>query len=391
MIILAFFVLWIIIGIIIWVKKEKPEEEITIPVETEEIDELADMLTPKLTESYLRLENYIGQENVVEYLLNHIRKAKKDDSSLPHVILWGGGGLGKSTLMKATAEKMGGRFIELVPANLRNAKELFGIFFLKTCYDCGQVSPYSCNKCLHCKNDISIYYEPYIQVQDKDIIFLEECHGLNQSIEEALYSLMQDKYMQIRYNGVDQRVMFPDITIAGATTQLGDLRKPFRDRFKLDLHLEPYSKEEITIIGGMYAKHKGLEIGEDALKKLGKISHGVPRKVKKYIDDASTISSHITLKELEIVLNLLRIDENGLDGLHRKIMAYILMRMQSMKNGAAGATAIASATGIPSAVYAEVYEPALLYNDLLFHSSKGRRLTEKAMEIYFPDKKETIK
>jgi len=349
-----------------------------------------DGLEAKLTESYLSLDNYIGQERSIQYLKGHLRVAKERGKPLLHTVLWGSGGLGKSTLMKAVAQHMGGRFIELVPANLKTTKELFNRFFKKVCR-CGFSSPFSSNKCLGCKGPISENFTPEVQLKDGDIIFLEECHGLKEDIEEAMYSLMQDGYMQLRFNGIDQRVSFPKITIAGATTRLGDLNKPFRDRFKLNIKLEPYEVNEIKQITQMYGEHHDLTFNDKALELIAHISHGVPRIAKKYVDDVATISSHITEVELKQILTLLRVDGSGLDSDHHKVLSYILTRMKAVKNGGAGSAAIASAVAIPKAVYEEVYEPALLYQELIFQGSKGRQLTEKALKKYFPNDIKDIK
>jgi len=357
-------------------------------IEIENIHE--DGLEAKLTETYLTLENYIGQEKSIKYILGHLKMAKEKNKPLLHIVLWGGGGLGKSTLMKAIAQHMGGRFIELVPANLKTTKELFNRFFKKKC-DCGFSNPFSTNKCLGCKQAVSEYFTPEVQLQDGDIIFLEECHGLKEDIEEAMYSLMQDGYMQLRYNGIDQRVTFPKITIAGATTRLGSLNKPFRDRFKLNIKLEPYKVAEIKKITKMYGEHHGLTFDDKALELIAHISHGVPRIAKKYVDDAATIANHITEVELRQILVLLRVDDNGLDTDHHKVLEYILTRMKAVKNGGAGAAAIASAVAIPKAVYEEIYEPALLYQELIFQGSKGRQLTEKALKKYYPNDTKDIK
>lgn len=337
--------------------------------------------TAKLTEDYLTLENYVGQENKVDYLLGHIKEAKKCGKPLPHIVLWGSGGLGKSTLVKAIANDMGGRFIEIVPANLRSIKDLFGIFFMKTCDNCGMRNPFSANKCFNvgCKGNIAVYYEPYLKILENDIIFLEECHGLKPDIEEAMYSLMQDGYVMLRYNGVDQRVTFPKITIAGATTKLGDLSKPFRDRFKIEIQLEPYTKKEIFDILTMFCEKKGIDADSKSIEIVTNIAHGVPRIAKKYIEDAKTRSKNGSIGEEEIneVLKLLKIDEYGLNELHRKILSYIHIR------GQAGQTAIASSVGLNMNIYREVYEPSLMYSNLIWQGSRGRVLTDKAKKLYF--------
>jgi Holliday junction DNA helicase RuvB len=351
-------------------------------LETEE-PVVNDILTPKLTEDYLTFENYIGQQQAIEYLSGHIRLAQEKQEPLPHILLWGNGGLGKSTLVKAIAHHLGGRYLELVPANMRNSKELFGVFLKKACPRCGRENPFSCSKCLYCKEAINVYFTPVCTLQENDIVFLEECHGLKEEIEEALYSVMQDGYLVVRYNGVDQAVNFPKITIAGATTKLGDLNKPFRDRFKISIQLTPYTTVEIKQISKIYATKKNLTITEEALEILSKISYGIPRMAKKYVDDASTLSSMIEAKHLNKILSLLNVDYNGLDTVHKIGMKHILERMKTRKNGGAGTTSIATACGVPKAVWEEVYEPPLVYHEFIFMGSNGRRLTEKALKEYF--------
>lgn len=358
-------------------KQEDTDEQPILPV----VDDV-DYLTPKLTESYLTLDNYVGQSNVVKYVKMHIKHSKEINSPLPHILLWGPGGLGKSTFVKAIAHEMGGRFIELVPANLSSIKELHSIFFLKKCV-CGHINPYTTNSCLRCKEKISIYFTPVLQIEEMDIIFLEECHGLKDDIEEALYSLMQDGYVMLRYNGVDQRIQFPKITIAGATTLKGDLNLPFRDRFKLDVKLEPYKPEDMFRIAQTYINHKGATFTEAAIHKLTKVSVGTPRVIKKYCDDLIAMGGEIDAAHFNILAGLLGLDDLGLSKTHRNILGFIHKRMQTQKNGGAGSQAVAKACSIKEKDYLEFFEPALIYHDLIYPDSRGRRLTEKGLNLYF--------
>jgi len=383
-------ILFLIFMLIVLLKPEAKEAPAVIS-EVEVVNNEPDYMKPKLTETYLTLKNYIGQEKSVEYLKGHIKKSKENNVPLPHVVLWGNGGLGKSTLIKATAHEMGGRFFELIPANLKNTKDLFGVLFKKECPVCEYHNPFSSTKCLSCKEPISIFFEPICQLQDDDVVFLEECHGLKDEIEEAMYSLMQDSYIMVRYNGVDQKVDLPKVTIAGATTQLGDLRKPFRDRFRLNIKLEPYNNDQIKQIIKMYVANQKLSITENGLDLIAKISHGTPRIAKKYVIDGATINSEISKESIETIMKLLGVDEFGLDYTHIKGMKHILERMKAMKNGGAGSTTIASSLGIPKAVWETLYEPALLYQDMIFMGSRGRRLTDKAVDHYFATEKGNIR
>lgn len=369
-------------------KMDRPSRVLQNDIEEKPVEkiEVAD-LSPKLTESYLTLENYVGQQKSVEYLKIHVNKVAGSEAPLPHILLWGSGGLGKSTLIKAVAHHLERRFIEVVPANLTSVKELHSLFFQKECPSCKVQNPFSTNKCLACGEKININFFPTLRLVKNDILFLEECHGLKADIEEAMYSLMQDGYVMLRYFGVDQRVDFPPITIAGATTLKGDLNKPFRDRFKIDIKLEYYTVEEMVKIGKVYAQHKGLELLESVAVKVAGISCGIPRILKKYLDDLMAICGErkiIEEDDLTYLSNLLDIDDNGLTKDHRKILIFILERMKLQKNGGAGVNSIAQSIGLNTKDYYEFYEPALLYKDLIIQGPRGRRLTEFAMKRYFP-------
>jgi len=336
-------------------------------------------LSPKLTESYLNLKNYTGQTKLVKYIRGHINKAKKTGKPLPHMVLSGSGGLGKSTLVKAIANEMGGQFVEATPALLKSSKDMFDLLFVKKCPMCGHPNPYTINRCQKCRASLVLYYNPQPKLLTNDILFLEECHGLRVDIEEALYSLMQDGYIIMRYNGLDQQVIYPDITIAGATTRLGDLRKPFRDRFKINLQLEPYTHEEMVVIINQYCNNKEIDCDPSGADYIASLSYGVPRIAKSFIEDATTVSSKVSKNAVHKICNLKDIDENGLHNVHREILMYIHVR------GQAGASAIATSVGITVSIYLEVYEPALLYKRLIWQGSRGRMLTLKAVNMYFPN------
>lgn len=372
-----------VIAVIHYRNKDPLEDE--DEKETEEIiePEINDA-TPQLTESYLTLGNYVGQEKAIEYIKGHINYAKRKNKPLAHLLLWGGGGLGKSTLVKAISAEMGGRYIELLPANVSSSKELFTILFQKICPDCEYANPFNVNSCLSCKAKVSTYFTPRLLVKDNDILFIEEIHRLKDTLEEAMYSLMQDRYMVVRFNGADQRVNFPAITIAGATTRLGDLNKPFRDRFKITAQLLPYTEQNMQHIAKTYADHYGVELNSEIVLKVAKISCGIPRIAKRYVEDLATIGDVPNMEQFDRLLSLLRVDENGLDATHRKMLKYILMRMQAMKNGAAGAPAIASSSAVTTDDYINAYEPLLLYHEFVVQSSRGRRLTDKCLQEYFP-------
>lgn len=377
-IIIVLFIL--ILTILLWPRKKVPkiEPKIEEPIIIEEEK-------PNLTEDYLFFSNFVGQEKSIEYIKGHIEKAKSEFKPLPHIILWGSGGLGKSTLIKAVATEMGGKFIEVVPAGLRNINDLYSILFVKECIYCGDTNHYSVNKCLTCKNPIKISFIPLVLLKDYDILFLEECHGLKDEIEEAMYSLMQDGYIILRYMGEDRKVFLPKITVAGATTKIGDLNKPFRDRFKISVFLTPYTEKDLSLIIENYCNHKNISITQEAIILIAKVANGIPRIAKKYILDSSTRGSIITEIEVNQILALLKVDKNGLEEIHREILNYIHVRTTN-KNYGAGALAIAQSVGISQQIYLEVYEPVLLFKGYIHFGNRGRILTDKALKDYFNEK-----
>lgn len=385
---IALGILIIGVGVIVWFLFKKPEPLKPSEPELMRVAEID--LSPKLTESYLTLSNFVGQANKISYLKLHISQVLELEKPLPHLICWGPGGLGKSTLAKAVAAEMGTRFIETIPANLKSVKDLLDTFLMKTCPSCGYISPFSSNRCLNCREPINVYFTPYMSLHERDIIYFEECHRLRVEIEEAMYSLMQDGYMIIRFNGVDQRVEFPPLTVIGATTLLSNLNKPFRDRFKLSVEFEPYTKEEITQIVQRYLQSREAEADLETAALIASLSHGIPRIAKRYCDDSLTLGNTLTVANVKQVMRLLEIDRNGLGKTHKRIMDFIQMRMNSAKNGGAGAKAIATTVGLKEDDYLELFEPGLLYQGYIYQGARGRRLTEKAISTYYEKETQNV-
>jgi Holliday junction resolvasome RuvABC ATP-dependent DNA helicase subunit len=143
----------------------------------------------------------------------------------------------------------------------------------------------------------------------------------------------------------------------------------------------------MKIIITQYVMHKNYSITDDALELVAKISHGIPRIAKKYIIDAMTILSGddtmITLVQINKILTLLNVNEDGLNELHIAGMGVIYKRMLASKNGGAGVNSVASAVGVPVEIWEEVYEPSLVYLGYLEYGSRGRRISETAIRKYF--------
>lgn len=377
MIITVFYLFLITVTIVlIWLfsLKKAPEQSPTLaPVEEPKPK-------PKLTENYLTLDKIIGQDLSITYIQKHAKYCKESKKAFPHLVLWGYGGLGKSTIAKALANDIGSNFTEIVPANLRTIKDFYSIFIRKRCMLCNTVQPFSNSKCFVCTQELVISFAPVVTCQPHDIIFLEECHGLKDEIEEALYSLMQDGYLMLRYQNSDHQVHFPNITFIGATTQIGNLNKPFRDRFDLQVRLVPYTTDEMTEILCQYATSLGLTFDREAIKSIAEVSFGVPRIGKMLVKDTRVINKHITKDSVDSVLKWKGYNSEGLNNTHIVILKFIKLKMDSRKNGGAGAASISASAGVTAEIYSEIYEPPLIYKDFIFLSGNGRRLTDKGVQ-----------
>jgi Holliday junction DNA helicase RuvB len=221
-------------------------------------------------------------------------------------------------------------------------------------------------------------------LKPKDVLFIDEIHRMHITVEEILYSAMEDFRLDILIGqGASARTMQIDLapfTLIGATTRSGLLSNPLRDRFMAHLNFDFYEPEKIAQILINNSKKMGIEISPEAKMQIAQRSRGTPRianRILRRVRDFALVnhSKLIELKEVNAALNLLDIDNLGLDSMDRKILSVMKNYYQG---GPVGIDALAATLGEDKQTIEEVYEPYLLKEGLILRTPRGRALSEKA-------------
>ena len=308
------------------------------------------------TETSLRpmsLEEYIGQEKIKGTLRVYIEAARQRQEPLDHVLFYGPPGLGKTTLSGIIANEMG-----------VHMKITSGPAIAKP----GEMASILSN------------------LQENDILFVDEIHRLNRQVEEVLYPAMEDYAIDIMIGkGASARSIrldLPKFTLVGATTRAGLLSAPLRDRFGVMHHLEFYTHEELKTIIIRSAQVLGVEIDEKGAAEIAKRSRGTPRlanRLLKRVRDFAQVKydGRITYDVACFALNLLEVDQYGLDKIDRRILQTMIVNFQG---GPVGLETLAAAIGEDSGTLEDVYEPYLLQNGFLNRTPRGRMASALAYE-----------
>lgn len=323
-----------------------PQEETPIvSTSIREEDENEGSLRPK------SLDEYIGQEKAKENLTIFIEAARGRGEPLDHVLLHGPPGLGKTTLAAIIAHEMG--------VNLR-------ITSGPTIEKAGDLAALLTN------------------LGENDILFVDEIHRLNRSVEEILYPAMEDYALDIiigkgpSANSI--RLDLPRFTLVGATTRSGQLSAPLRDRFGVMLRLELYSAEELCKIVTRSAGILDVPIEPDGAMEIASRSRGTPRianRMLRRVRDFAQVKADgiITRKVADSALTSLEVDHLGLDSLDRRMLTSII---EHYGGGPVGLETLAATVGEESITLEDVYEPYLLQNGFLSRTPRGRCVTPKA-------------
>lgn len=325
------------------------DERLVDPAPTSRDLVQANNLRPK------RLVDYIGQEQLKRRLNVSIGAAKKRSEPLDHILFHGFPGLGKTTLSQIIANEMG-----------------FGI------------KPTS-GPVIEKQGDLAAILT---SLQEGDILFIDEIHRLNHVVEEILYPAMEDFQLDLIIGqGPGARSIkmdLPRFTLIGATTRTGLLTPPLRDRFGDILRLEFYSPEELVIIVQRSAKILGLNIDEAGALELGRRSRGTPRianRLLRRVRDFAEVHEHTVVNQevADSALNLLNVDEIGLDDMDRNIMLTII---DKFAGGPIGLETLATSVCEEKTTLEDVYEPFLIQSGFLTRTQRGRVATLRAYEHF---------
>lgn len=292
-----------------------------------------------------QMSDYIGQDKVKENLSIYIQAARGRGEALDHVLLYGPPGLGKTTLAGIIANEMG--------VNIRITS----------------------GPAIEKQGDLAALLT---NLQEGDVLFIDEIHRLNRSVEEVLYPAMEDRALDIIIgkgpSARSIRLDLPNFTLVGATTRAGQLSAPLRDRFGVIMRLELYTPQELAIIVKRSASILGIDIDDEGAAQIADRSRGTPRianRLLKRSRDFAEVKYNgvITREAAADALSRMEVDELGLDATDRRLLTAMI---KNYNGGPVGLETIAAAIGEEAVTIEDVYEPYLMQIGFLSRTPRGR-------------------
>lgn len=302
-----------------------------------------------------QLPDYIGQPKVKENLKIFIQAAKERGEALDHALFYGPPGLGKTTLAHIIARELNVNIKSTSGPVIEHAGELSGIL---------------------------------TNLGEHDVLFIDEIHRMNRVIEEILYPAMEDFQLDLIVgqgpNARSIKLNTPKFTLVGATTRVGLLTSPLRDRFGIIHRLEFYSPEELQHIVTRSAKILKIHIEPDGAVEIARRSRGTPRIANRLLrrirDYAQVKADNVVTREVaNIGLEMLEVDEQGLDFMDRTLLLSII---EKFEGGPVGLDTLAAAISEEKDTIEDVYEPYLIQCGFLERTPRGRRATRRAYQHF---------
>lgn len=318
------------------------ENRMSAPEYTPADEDIENSLRPK------QLTDYVGQEKAKENLSIYIKAAKQRGESLDHVLFYGPPGLGKTTLAGIVANEMGVNIRVTSGPAIEKQGDLVAILS---------------------------------NLEQDDVLFIDEIHRLNRTVEEILYPAMEDGKIDIIIgkgpSARSYQLSLPKFTLIGATTRAGQLSAPLRDRFGVILRLEMYTPEELSQIVKRSSKILNIPVDDEGAYQIASRSRGTPRIANRLLKRSRDFAEVkydgvITAEAAASALNSMEIDELGLDSIDRRLLTTMV---KNYNGGPVGLETISAAIGEESVTIEDVYEPYLMQIGFLARTPRGRIVT----------------